>query len=57
MRPDIILGFFITVSKPLLTPIHNIKMETFLQNWFMCVLKDINDVKILLDKNLTGFIR
>ena len=32
-------------------------MLNFLQNGCMCVLKDIIDVKQLLNKNLTSFIR
>ena len=49
-----------SVSNPL---IHLVIMEPpvstwyFLQNGFMCVLKDIVNVKHLLDKNLTSFIR
>ena len=52
-----------SVSNPLVTPIHNgttcvnIAIFFFLQNRCMRVLKDIVDVKQLLDKNLTGFIR
>ena len=48
-------------KKPLVTPIHNatacVNMVNFLQNGCMCVLKDIVDVKQLLDENLTSFIR
>ena len=32
------------------------KGNSFLQNGYMCVLKDIVDVKLRLDKNLTSFI-
>ena len=50
-----------SVSNPLVTPIHNgttcVNMIIFLQNGSMCVLKDIVDVKQLLNKNLTSFIR
>ena len=50
----------ISVSNPFVTPVHNgttcIDM-VFLQNECICVLKDIGDVKQLLDKNLTSFIR
>ena len=46
----------ISVSNPLVTPIHNgttcVNMVNFLQNGCMRVLKDIVDVKQLLDKNL-----
>ena len=49
------------VSYPLVTPIPNrttcVDMVIFLQNEGMRVLKDIVDVKELLDKNLTNFIR
>ena len=48
-----------SVSNPLVTPFHNgttcVNMVKFLQNGCMCVLKDIVDVKQLLDKN--SFIR
>ena len=51
----------LSVSNPLVTPVHNgttcVNMVIFLQNGCMCVLKDIVDVKQLLDKNLTSFIR
>ena len=49
------------MSNPLVTPIHNgticVSMVNYLQNGCMCVLKDIINVKQLLDKNLTSFIR
>ena len=32
-------------------------MVNVLQNGYICVLKDIVDVKQLLDKNLTSFIK
>ena len=48
-----------TVSNPLVTPIHNVttcvNMIHFLQNGCMCVLKDIVDVKQLLNQNSTSF--
>ena len=51
----------ISESNPLVTPIQNgttcVNMVIFLQNGCMCVLKDTVDVKQLLDKNLTSFIR
>ena len=51
-----------TVSNPLVTPIHNgttyrCQHGIFSQNVCMCALKDIVDVKQLLDKNLTSSIR
>ena len=42
---------------PILNGITGVIMVIFLQNGSMCVLKDIVDVKQLLDKNLTSFIR
>ena len=49
------------VSNPFVTPIHNgttcVNMVIFLQNGCMCVLKDVVDKELLLDKNLTSFIR
>ena len=51
----------LSVSNPLVTHIHNettsVNMVIFLQNGCMCVLKDIVNVKQILDKNLTSFIR
>ena len=50
-----------SVSNPLVTAIHNgttcVNMVIFLQNGCMCVLKDVVDVKQLLDKNVISFIR
>ena len=50
-----------SVSNPPVTLIHNgitcVNMIMFLQNGCMCVLKDIVDVKQVLDRNLTSFIR
>ena len=44
------------VSRPLVIPNYNgttsVKMVNHL--WYMCVLKDIVDVKLLLDKNWTS---
>ena len=49
-----------SVSNPLVTPIYNgttcVNMVNVLQNGCMVVLKDIVDVKQLLDKNLTRMI-
>ena len=49
-----------SVSNALVTPIHNgstcVNMVIVLQNGCMCVLKDIVDVKQLLDTNLTSVI-
>ena len=48
-----------SVSNPLVTSIYYgttcVNMEDFLQNGCMCVLKDIDDVKQLLDQNYTSF--
>ena len=50
----------ISVSHPLVTPIHNentcVNMVNVLQNGCMCILKDIIDVKQRLDKTFTCFI-
>ena len=44
-----------SVSNPFVKPIHTgtayVNMVNFLQNGYVCVLKDIVDVKQLLDKN------
>ena len=49
------------VSNRLATPIHNVttcvNKVNVLQNGCIYVLKDFVDVKQLLDKNLTNFIR
>ena len=50
-----------SVSNSLVTPIHDgttcVNMVFFMQNGCMCVLKDIVDVKQLLDKSFTSIIR
>ena len=50
-----------SVSHPLVTRIHNgttcVHILNFCQNGCTCVLKDIVDVKQVLDKNMTSFLR
>ena len=49
-----------SVMKPLVTPIYNgtaLSTWYFLQNGYICVLKDIVDVKLLFDKMVSSYIR
>ena len=39
-----------SVRNPLVIPIYNVNMVIFLQNGYLCVLKHLVDVKLLLDK-------